>query len=121
MTSKRVKNILTGDWVITSPEGRLSRPWKGGLEDDNKAELEKKRLDDPLAPLAKRGNGTTMPDYEFTHVFPNDFPVFSPVGTVEYIGESSEGNEKAGENHLFVSEVCTGMLLSLYGFIIFYV
>lgn len=32
MSGKRVKNILTGDFVINSPAGRLNRPWEGALE-----------------------------------------------------------------------------------------
>jgi hypothetical protein len=36
MSGKRVLNILTGDYVINSPAGRLNRPWNGELSSDKK-------------------------------------------------------------------------------------
>ncbi|CAD5215538.1 unnamed protein product [Bursaphelenchus okinawaensis] len=101
MSARRVKNILTGDWVINSPDGRLNRPWKGGMDNVNLDELEKKRKQDPLAPGAVKSDGSVCPNYEFTYIFPNDFPVFDNVNV--------ENKDEINEDDLFITQSCRGV------------
>jgi galactose-1-phosphate uridylyltransferase len=114
MSGKRVLNILTGDYVINSPAGRLDRPWNGALSQGNTdstgdygAPGKKVILrlfnpfpvNDPLAPGALRKNGERMPNFDGTYLFRNDFPVMNEPGKGEQLEESDD---------LFVSESCKG-------------
>ena len=74
--SERRLNLLTGEWILVSPE-RMARPWHGAVAKEP-----------PPAPLhhdpncnlcagGKRMNGTTNPDYKSVYVFDNDFPALS--------------------------------------------
>jgi UDPglucose--hexose-1-phosphate uridylyltransferase len=68
----RRKNILTGEWILVSPN-RTQRPWLGEVY---KTENESKMEYDPacyLCPGNKRANGEMNPDYKNTFVFTNDF------------------------------------------------
>ncbi|MGE5353409.1 MAG: UDP-glucose--hexose-1-phosphate uridylyltransferase [Acidobacteriota bacterium] len=65
-------NILTGEWVLVSPE-RTKRPWQGQVE---KTPPETKPEYDPgcyLCPGNIRANGEYNPQYKSTYVFNNDF------------------------------------------------
>jgi UDPglucose--hexose-1-phosphate uridylyltransferase len=76
-------NILTGDWVLVSPQ-RTMRPWKGKTE----PKPEKKPAYDPgcyLCPGNLRANGETNPEYESTYVFTNDYPAMYPETPLESI------------------------------------
>lgn len=72
-TSHKRLNLLTGDWVLVSPQ-RLSRPWQGEISDPKVAPS---KIHDPscyLCPGAPRAGGAINADYRGVHVFDNDFP-----------------------------------------------
>jgi UDPglucose--hexose-1-phosphate uridylyltransferase len=73
----RRKNILTGEWILVSPQ-RTQRPWQGEISRAPNG----KRIDtDPgcyLCPGNKRANGDINPQYTGTYVFTNDFPALLP-------------------------------------------
>ncbi|QYJ07764.1 UDP-glucose--hexose-1-phosphate uridylyltransferase [Qipengyuania flava] len=78
----RRKNLLTGDWVLVSPQ-RMGRPWQGEVK---KADPAARPAHDPdcyLCPRNERVGGAPNPDYAGTWVFPNDFPalLMEPEGT----------------------------------------
>ncbi len=73
LRTHRRKNILTGEWVLVSPD-RLKRPWLGKVERHPAAVLPKRDPDCYLCPGNKRASGDKNPDYESTFVFDNDFP-----------------------------------------------
>lgn len=69
----RRQNLLTGDWVLVSPQ-RALRPWQGQQE---KPTLDARPAYDPtcyLCPGNARAAGTRNPDYPSTYIFDNDFP-----------------------------------------------
>ena len=68
----RRKNILTGDWVLVSPQ-RTNRPWQG--EVSSSEEIVRPQYDPNcyLCPGNKRANGDVNPDYKNSFVFTNDF------------------------------------------------
>jgi len=68
----RRKNILTGEWVLVSPQ-RNKRPWQGevsAVEDIFRPHYDP---DCYLCPGNKRANGEVNPNYKNTFVFTNDF------------------------------------------------
>jgi UDPglucose--hexose-1-phosphate uridylyltransferase len=68
----RRKNILTGEWVLVSPN-RTNRPWQGEisvLKEDIRPEYDPQCY---LCPGNMRANGEINPFYENTFVFTNDF------------------------------------------------
>src|SRR3990172_2271343 len=69
----RRKNILTGDWVLVSPQ-RTQRPWQGEVSAFDKGERQAYNSECYLCPGNKRANGDINPQYEDTFVFTNDFP-----------------------------------------------
>ena len=74
--SERRLNLLTGEWILVSPE-RMSRPWHGAV---GKEPTPAPVHHDPscnLCPRGKRMNGAQNPDYEGVYVFDNDFPALS--------------------------------------------
>lgn len=74
--SERRLNLLTGEWVLVSPE-RMARPWHGA---EAKAPPPAAPHHDPTCHLCarnKRMNGTQNPDYSSTYIFANDFPALS--------------------------------------------
>jgi UDPglucose--hexose-1-phosphate uridylyltransferase len=77
-------NILTGDWILVSPQ-RMKRPWQGKEEE---LPNENRPHYDPacnLCPSNKRSDGSVNPNYENAFVFTNDFPAIlngTPHGAV---------------------------------------
>jgi UDPglucose--hexose-1-phosphate uridylyltransferase len=68
----RRKNVLTGEWILVSPN-RTKRPWQGEV---SKSENDERLRYDPdcyLCPGNKRANGEANPNYENTFVFTNDY------------------------------------------------
>ncbi len=68
----RRKNILTGEWVLVSPN-RTQRPWQGevaNIEETIRNEYEPNCY---LCPGNVRANGEVNPNYKNTFVFTNDF------------------------------------------------
>jgi UDPglucose--hexose-1-phosphate uridylyltransferase len=73
----RRKNILTGEWILVSPQ-RTQRPWQGEI---SRSPVGKNIDYDPecyLCPGNKRANGGINPSYTGTYVFTNDFPALLP-------------------------------------------
>ncbi len=69
----RRRNLLTGDWVLVSPQ-RGQRPWQGSVSAPTP---DRGLAHDPscyLCPGNVRANGTINPVYPATFVFANDFP-----------------------------------------------
>ena len=84
----RRKNILTGDWILVSPQ-RTQRPWHGEIA---KSELDLRPAYDPecyLCPGNIRANGERNPDYKNTFVFTNDFSALLPDIAPEKKGKNS--------------------------------
>lgn len=74
----RRKNPLTNQWVLVSPH-RNNRPWLGATETSNSEKLPVFEPSCPLCPDNTRANGEKNPDYEYTHVFVNDFGALTPA------------------------------------------
>ena len=76
-TPHRRRNVLTGEWVLVSPQ-RMQRPWQGQVEP---APVLERPQHDPacyLCPRNERAHGERNPDYQGTYVFTNDFPALLP-------------------------------------------
>lgn len=74
--SERRLNLLTGEWVLVSPE-RMARPWLGA---EAKAMPPAPLHHDPSCYLCarnKRMSGEENPDYTGAYIFDNDFPALS--------------------------------------------
>ena len=69
----RRKNLLTGEWVLVSPQ-RMKRPWQGERKSPPPAARPSHDPDCYLCPGNARMGGLDNPDYSGTHTFPNDFP-----------------------------------------------
>lgn len=68
----RRKNILTGEWVLVSPN-RTNRPWQGEISKTEEGSRKKYEPDCYLCPGNKRANQEVNPHYKNTFVFTNDF------------------------------------------------
>ncbi|MDE3056870.1 MAG: UDP-glucose--hexose-1-phosphate uridylyltransferase [Bacteroidota bacterium] len=68
----RRKNILTGEWILVSPQ-RTERPWRGEVSASKEETIQAYEPDCYLCPGNKRANGEINPQYESTFVFTNDF------------------------------------------------
>ncbi len=81
-TAERRLNLLTGDWVLVSPQ-RLARPWRG--EETSPAPERSPRYDPdcPLCPGNARAGGATNPAYDGVFVFDNDFPALTAAAAPE--------------------------------------
>lgn len=69
----RRQNLLTGDWVLVSPQ-RTERPWQGQVET---ASADAGVAYDPgcyLCPGNRRAGGTANPEYDGPYAFDNDYP-----------------------------------------------
>ncbi len=74
--SERRLNLLTGEWILVSPE-RMARPWHGAQSTEPApAPLHHDPLCN-LCPRTQRMMGSQNPDYQSTYVFDNDFPAVS--------------------------------------------
>jgi len=74
--SHRRQNMLTGEWVLVSPQ-RTQRPWQGQVED---VVREPQPVHDPECYLCAgnvRVNGVHNPVYSGPFAFDNDFPSLS--------------------------------------------
>jgi UDPglucose--hexose-1-phosphate uridylyltransferase len=70
--SHRRYNILTGEWVLVSPQ-RDKRPWQGKNEALPKKQTISYDPDCYLCPGNTRINGAINPDYKDVYIFQNDF------------------------------------------------
>ena len=71
-SSHRRYNILTGEWVLVSPQ-RAKRPWQGKNEALPKKQTLSYDPDCYLCPGNTRINGAVNPDYKDVYIFQNDF------------------------------------------------
>ena len=79
--SHRRKNILTGEWVLVSPN-RTKRPWQGKKEVNNKIENINYDSNCYLCPGNKRANDKINPKYNNTYSFVNDFSALQDLKEV---------------------------------------
>ncbi|MBX7527705.1 UDP-glucose--hexose-1-phosphate uridylyltransferase [Qipengyuania vesicularis] len=92
----RRKNLLTGDWVLVSPQ-RMKRPWQGEVK---MAQPASRPAHDPscyLCPGNERSGGVTNPHYDGTFVFPNDFPALLSESESASTGKLFEEQPARGE------------------------
>jgi len=71
--SHRRRNLLTGQWVLVSPQRSL-RPWAGREEPPAAPPSAAYDPHCPLCPGNARAGGAGNPAYEGVYVFDNDFP-----------------------------------------------
>ena len=93
----RRKNILTGEWILVSPQ-RTQRPWQGEISAASNGQSLEYDPECYLCPGNKRANGDINPQYTGTYVFTNDFPAL--VSDTEI--------PKAQENDLLISQAERG-------------
>jgi UDPglucose--hexose-1-phosphate uridylyltransferase len=74
--SERRQNLLTGEWILVSPE-RMARPWHGAVANEPPPAPVHHDPSCNLCPRGKRMNGAQNPDYTGVHIFDNDFPALS--------------------------------------------
>jgi UDPglucose--hexose-1-phosphate uridylyltransferase len=77
-------NLLTGDWVLVSPQ-RSQRPWLGQVENTPRVDLPEYDPQCYLCPGNKRASGETNPAYTRTFSFTNDYSALLP--------DTKEGSE----------------------------
>ncbi|MEH6817303.1 MAG: UDP-glucose--hexose-1-phosphate uridylyltransferase [Pseudoalteromonas distincta] len=99
-STHRRKNPLTGRWVLVSPH-RNNRPWLGATEAVNESVLPKHDESCPLCPGNTRANGDSNPDYEYTHVFKNDFGALTP-------NASDQSQSLESDSDLFIADEASG-------------
>lgn len=106
VTPHRRLNLLTGDWVLVSPQ-RMTRPWQG---EDAAPEAGPRFAHDPdcyLCPRNRRSDGIENPDYSGVWVFDNDFPALLDPAAVPGVAEQPEAAAEAGA--VLVSAPVTGV------------
>jgi UDPglucose--hexose-1-phosphate uridylyltransferase len=96
-TSHRRMNLLTGEWVLVSPQ-RSRRPWQGQIEADELQVLPGYDANCYLCPGNARAAGMRNPAYSGPYAFDNDFSALSG---------SSPG--PAAGHRFFLSEPETGV------------
>lgn len=90
------KNLLTGEWILVSPN-RMDRPWQGQVEVPDNASVPEFSSDCYLCPGNRRANDNSNPDYRGTFVFDNDFPALSSGGDIdEPAGEVFQARSETG-------------------------
>lgn len=94
----RRKNILTGEWVLVSPQ-RTRRPWNGEVSPPSRDRLNAYEPECYLCPGNKRSNGERNPSYKRPFVFTNDYAALLP-GTVPW---------KSGGHDLLIAETERGV------------
>ena len=81
--AERRQNLLTGDWILVSPE-RLARPWQGAAGAPPPAPSLHYDPGCYLCPGNLRAHGDRNPHYAGVYVFDNDFPALvQHAGAVE--------------------------------------
>ena len=70
-------NLLTGDWVLVSPQ-RTQRPWQGQTEIPDRTTVAAFDPSCYLCPGNLRAGGVRNPDYREPFVFTNDFSALLP-------------------------------------------
>jgi UDPglucose--hexose-1-phosphate uridylyltransferase len=75
-TSHQRQNLLTGDWVLVSPQ-RMQRPWQGMVETPEPAVVQPYDAGCYLCPGNERAGGKRNPAYTGPFAFDNDFSALS--------------------------------------------
>jgi UDPglucose--hexose-1-phosphate uridylyltransferase len=75
----RRQNLLTGDWVLVSPQ-RAARPWLGAQEPPEPEALPPYEPTCSLCPGNRRASGIENPRYGASWTFDNDFPALLETG-----------------------------------------
>jgi UDPglucose--hexose-1-phosphate uridylyltransferase len=92
-------NLLTGDWVLVSPQ-RMNRPWQGQMEPVAPRAALRRDPQCYLCAGAVRSGGATNPEYRGPWVFDNDFPALlgADVGASTMAGADSilQADEETG-------------------------
>lgn len=70
------RNLLTGDWVLVSPQ-RTERPWQGQIEKTDSAQEPAHDTECYLCPGNQRANSNVNPKYVGPYIFDNDFSALS--------------------------------------------
>jgi UDPglucose--hexose-1-phosphate uridylyltransferase len=83
--SHRRLNLLTGEWVLVSPQ-RAQRPWQGQVEEPESGQGSTFDPDCYLCPGNARVNGHRNPEYSGPYAFDNDFPALSAQSGLEDSG-----------------------------------
>ena len=85
--SHRRQNLLTGEWVLVSPQ-RTQRPWQGQIEEPPREPGVAYDPDCYLCAGNVRVNGANNPAYTGPFAFDNDFPSLSAESEVEADAQS---------------------------------
>jgi UDPglucose--hexose-1-phosphate uridylyltransferase len=93
--SHRRQNLLTGEWVLVSPQ-RTQRPWQGQVEPVQRPADVEYDAQCYLCPGNRRAAGRENPLYEGPYAFDNDFPALSPAADLATAG--TELLKVAGEH-----------------------
>lgn len=101
LTSERRRNLLTGEWVLVSPQ-RLQRPWQGQVERLAGDNLPAYDPGCPLCPGNVRAGGLQNPQYSGNYSFSNDYPALTTVTPGE------PARKSRGSHPLFQAEAETG-------------
>ncbi|MGD1044424.1 MAG: UDP-glucose--hexose-1-phosphate uridylyltransferase [Bacteroidota bacterium] len=94
----RRKNILTGEWILVSPQ-RTQRPWQGEISAASNGQSLEYESGCYLCPGNKRANGEVNPQYTGTYVFTNDFSALLP----------DIPSEETKKNNLLIAKVERGI------------
>ncbi len=86
----RRRNLLTGEWVLVSPQ-RAQRPWLGQVEEAIKEIIPDYDPDCYLCPGNRRNTGERNPAYSHTFIFDNDFAALLPEETGGQVEKSENG------------------------------
>lgn len=88
----RRRNLLTGDWVLVSPQ-RTDRPWQGLVENSPAVAADSYDETCYLCPGNERAGGERNPDYRGPYAFDNDFPALTATSEVPVAGHRLLGAE----------------------------
>lgn len=80
--SHKRQNLLTGEWVLVSPQ-RTQRPWLGQVEDVPAAAAVSYDGECYLCPGNDRAGGRQNPEYSGPFAFDNDFPALTADASAE--------------------------------------
>ncbi|MCH7822131.1 MAG: UDP-glucose--hexose-1-phosphate uridylyltransferase [Proteobacteria bacterium] len=76
------RNLLTGEWVLVSPQ-RLLRPWQGQVDDVETKKLPAYDAGCYLCPGNERANGNRNPEYQGAFAFDNDYAAVTDVSDID--------------------------------------
>jgi UDPglucose--hexose-1-phosphate uridylyltransferase len=95
-TPHRRKNILTGEWVLVSPQ-RTKRPWQGKKDKPQKVEFLEYDPNCYLCPANERAGGVKNPNYTNIYSFQNDFAALLENPEETYIDGLLQAESESGK------------------------